>query len=213
MNLNRRTSIRAIVAVAAVAAACTVAPAAQAGVLVASAPSCEEGVLEQPFKRWLDPISYTLVPDGGLEGGGAGWSLAGGAKVVDGNETFYVHGAGESKALLLPPGSSATTPVTCAGIDKPVMRFFTKASGGLLATVTSALAVEVLFETASGSVASLPVGVALPSSRWQPTLPLPVLASLLPLLPSDQTPIAFRFRPVGGAAWSIDDVYLDPWRR
>jgi hypothetical protein len=211
--LNRRINIRAIAAVAAVAAASALAPAAQAGVLVASASNCEQGTLEQPFKRWLDPISYTLLPDGGLEAGGAGWTLAGGAKVVDGNETFYVHGAGESKALLLPPGSSATTPVTCARIDKPVMRFFTKASGGLLATVTSTLSVEVLFETASGSVASLPVGIALPSSKWQPTLPLPVLASLLPLLPNEQTPIAFRFRPVGGAAWTIDDVYLDPWRR
>lgn len=211
--MNRRLSIKAIVAVAAVAATSALAPAAQAGLLVAAAPSCEGRELEQPFLRWLDPISYTLVPDGGLEADAAGWSLAGGAKVVDGNETFHVRDAGDSQALLLPRGSSATTPVMCARIDKPVMRFFTKASGGLLSMATSTLSVEVLFETASGSVASLPVGVALPSSRWQPTLPLPVLASLLPLLPDEQTPIAFRFRPVGGATWTIDDVYLDPWRR
>jgi len=197
--------------VAAVAAACAAAPAAKAGLLVASASSCEQGELERPFKRWLDPLSYTLVPDGGLEAGGTGWSLTGRAKVVAGNETFYAHGAGETKSLSLPPGSSATTPVMCAGIDKPVMRFFTKSSGGLLNI--SVLSVEVLFETANGKVASLPVGVALPSSKWQPTLPLPVLASLLPLLPGKQTPVAFRFRPIAGATWTIDDVYLDPWRR
>jgi hypothetical protein len=212
-DLNLRNTTRAIVAVAAVAATCAIAPVAQAGVLVATAPSCAAGAVEQPFARWLDPLSYTLMPDGGLEAGATGWTLSGGAKVVEGNETFYVHGAGESKALLLPAGSSATTPVACARIDKPVMRLFTKATGSLLATVTSTLSIDVLFETASGSVASLPVGVALPSSKWQPTLPLPVLASLLPLLPNEQTPIAFRFRPVGGAAWTIDDVYLDPWRR
>lgn len=208
--MNRRTSFRAIVTVAAVAAACVAAPSAQAGLLVASAPSCEQGELERPFQRWLDPLSYTLVPDGGFEAGASGWTLSGGAKVVNGNETFYVHGAGDSKSLSLPRGSSATSPVTCAGIDKPVMRFFSKSSGGLLNL--SVLSVEVLFETANGNVASLPVGVALPSSRWQPTLPLPVLASLLPLLPNQQTPIAFRFRPLAGT-WTIDDVYLDPWRR
>ena len=208
--MNRRISFRVLATVAAVTAACAIAPAAQAGVLVATAPSCDEGTSEQPFKRWLDPLSYTLVPDGGFEAGAAGWSLSG-ARVVTGNETFYVHGAGESKALSLPPGSSATTPAMCAGIDKPIMRFFSKSSGGLLGLGT--LSVEVLFETASGSVASLPVGVALPSSKWQPTLPLPVLAALLPLLPGEQTPIKFRFRPIGGATWSIDDVYLDPWRR
>jgi hypothetical protein len=209
--VNRRISTRALATVAAIAAACAVAPTAQAGVLVASAPSCEQGALERPFQRWLDPLSYTLVPDGGFEAGAAGWSLTGGAKVVNGNETFFVHGSGEQKALSLPPGSSATSPVMCAGIDKPVMRFFSKSSGGLLNIAV--LSVEVLFETHDGKIASLPVGVALPSSKWQPTLPLPVLASLLPLLPDEQTPIAFRFRPVAGATWTIDDVYLDPWRR
>jgi hypothetical protein len=206
-----RVGVRAISAVVAVVAACAFAPAANAGLLVASASSCQDTVLEKPFARWLDPLSYELVPGGSFEGGATGWSLSGGAKVVSGNETFYVHGAGESRSLSLPRGSVATSPVMCTRIDKPVMRFFTKSSGGLLSLST--LAVDVLFELRSGQVAALPVGVALPSTRWQPTLPLPVLASLLPLLPNEETPIRFRFRPLGGASWTIDDVYLDPGRR
>lgn len=194
----------------AIAIACAVTPTAQAGVLVASAPSCTSPPLEHPFARWLDPLTYTLVPDGGFEQGASGWSLSK-AKVVSGNETFYVRAASDSRSLSLPPGSSATSPTMCAGLDKPVMRFLSKSSGGLLSL--SALNVEVLFETASGQAVSLPVGVALPSGKWQPTLPLPVLASLLPLLPGEQTPIAFRFRPVGTATWTIDDVYLDPGHR
>jgi hypothetical protein len=209
--VNGKIRTRAAAVFAVVVAALAAAPAANAGLLVASAPSCDETVLERPFARWLDPLSYTLVPDGGFEQGAAGWSLSGGAEVVDGNETFYVHGARESKSLSLPRGSSATSPVMCAGLDKPVMRFFSKSSGGLLSLST--LAVEVLFETSTGKVLSLPVGVALPTKKWQPTLPLPVLASLLPLLPGEQTPIAFRFRPLGPATWTIDDVYLDPSRR
>jgi hypothetical protein len=190
---------------------CAMAPAAsQAGVLVASAPSCADEVLEKPFARWLDPLTYHHAPDGGFEAGAAGWKLSK-ARVVRGNEPFYVHGAGESKSLSLPAGSSATSPTMCARLDKPVMRFFAKSSGGLLSLST--LYVDVLFETAGGTVAALPVGVVLPNTKWQPTLPLPVLASLLPLLPGEQTPIAFRFRPVGSATWTIDDVYLDPGRR
>jgi hypothetical protein len=26
------------------------------------------------------------------------------------------------------------------------------------------------------------------------------------------TPVQFRFTPVGGGTWQIDDVYVDPWR-
>jgi hypothetical protein len=202
--------MKAVAAFAVLAVACAAAPSAQAGLLVASAPSCADNVLERPFARWVDPLRYTLVPDGTLEGGAAGWSLSR-ARVVDDNETFFVHGAGESKALELPSGSSATTPTMCAGLDKPIMRFFAKSSGGLLSLST--LTVEVLFETAGGQVRSLPVGVVVPTKKWQPTLPLPVLASLLPLLPGQQTPIAFRFRALGPATWTIDDVYLDPSRR
>jgi len=196
--------------VAAVLAVCAAAPAAQAGPLVASAPSCDVEVLEKPFARWLDPLTYHIVPGGTFEQGAAGWSLSN-ANVVSGNETFYVHGAGESKSLSLPRGSSATTPTMCARLDKPVMRFFAKSSGGLLSLST--LYVDVLFETAGGQVASLPAGVVLPNTKWQPTLPLPVLASLLPLLPGQATPVQFRFRPVGSATWTIDDVYFDPGRR
>jgi len=200
-----------LAAAVAVLAALATAPAANAGLLVASATNCEEQVLERPFARWLDPLSYHLIPDGGFEANAAGWDLSGGARVVAGNEPFYVHGAGESKSLSLPRGSVATSPVMCTGIHKPFMRFFAKSSAGLLSLST--LSVEVLFETSAGRVASLPVGVVLPNTKWQPTLPLPVLASLLPLLPGEQTPIAFRFRPLGGATWTIDDVYLDPGHR
>jgi len=199
-----------LAAAVAIAVTMAVTPTANAGALVASSSNCDEHALERPFARWLDPLSYHLIPDGGFEQGGSDWTLSK-AKVVAGNEPFYVHAAGETKSLSLPPGSVATSPVMCSGIDKPFMRFFAKSSGGLLSLST--LAVDVLFETAGGQVLSLPVGVVLPTTKWQPTLPLPVLASLLPLLPGEQTPIAFRFRPLGGATWTIDDVYLDPSRR
>jgi hypothetical protein len=59
---------------------------------------------------------------------------------------------------------------------------------------------------------STSAGATLGGGKWQPTLPFPVLASLLPLLPGEMTPVQFRFTPVGGGTWQIDDVYVDPWR-
>ena len=51
-----------------------------------------------------------------------------------------------------------------------------------------------------------------PTGAWQPTLPMTVVANLLPLLPGEHAPVQFRFTPLLGG-WQIDDVYVDPMRR
>ena len=188
------------------------ASSAQAGVLVSSATDCPDQATEQVFKPWLDLASYTIVPGGTFEDGAQGWTLSG-ASVVAGNEPWNVHGDGETKSLRIPGGKSATSKTICVGLDHPTMRFFARSSGDSLLSVVSTLTVEVLFEDNAGNVQSLPIGVVLPSSRWSPTLPLPVVANLLPLLPGEQTAVRFRFRAVGGASWQIDDVYVDPRSR
>jgi hypothetical protein len=200
-------------AASAIATVALAAPSAQAGVLVSSATDCEDQVLEQPFTRWLDPMSYTLVRGGSFEDGAPGWTL-GSASVVAGNESFKVRDAGDAHSLRIPAGRSVTSASICVGLDHPTMRFFARSeAGSLLGSVTSALAVEVLFEDAAGNVRSLPIGATALNTKWHPTLPLPVLANLLPVLPDERTAVAFRFRAVGGSAWRIDDVYVDPRSR
>jgi hypothetical protein len=195
-------------ATTALVASLLIAPAAaQAGPLVASAPDCAEESHSQPFAPWLDPAQYQFAPDGGFEQGAGGWSLDG-ASVVNGNESYDVHGSGESKSLSLAAGSSATTPTVCVGIEHPTLRFFEKRSSGFATSVR----VEVLFETASGNVVSVPIGSAGGTSSWQPTAPMVIVANLLPLLPGDHTPVAFRFEAHGGTV-QIDDVYVDPYHR
>jgi hypothetical protein len=186
------------------------APAAQAGPLVRTVPpaSCTTQVLERPFIRWLDIFTYTLVPDGGLERGAAGWSRAG-SSVISGNESYYVRSRADTRSLRLPPGSSATTPAMCVGLGHPTLRLFARSTGSLL----SLLRVEVLFEDPLGRVRSLPLGVVTAGSTWRPTLPMPVVANLLPLLPGRKTAVAFRFTPAGSGTWQIDDLYVDPNRR
>ena len=167
----------------------------------------------QPFLRFLDPLPYTLVPDGGFEAGGAGWDLDGGARVVSGNEPFGLSGAG-SRSLYLPAGSSATSPAMCVGLVLPIVRFVS--SGGGLLTY---LQVEALYRDAAGrqrSVVLLP-GALPTGSRWAPTLPLLQLGGLLnaATLNGVTTQMQFRFTPrglLGGGNWKIDSLFVDPWK-
>jgi hypothetical protein len=183
-------------------------PTAHAGVLVKSAVGCGTPPASQPFARWGDTALYSLVSNGGLESGATDWKLSK-ASVVSGNESYYVHDPRDSKSLYLPAGSSATTRAYCVGLDKPAMRFFARsANTGLL----SSLRVDVLFETWLGLTLSAPIGIVSLRSAWSPSARMLIIANLLPLMPGQQTPVAFRFTPQGTGNWWIDDVYVDPHR-
>ena len=176
------------------------APHAGAGLL----PSCP-GSYGKPFAQWGDSASYTLVGDGAFEGGAAGWSLAGGAKVVPGNEPFYVHGAGESRSLLLPKGSSATSPAVCMVLGRPKARLFAMAPAG-----SGSMRVDVLSRNLLGILSVIDGGVVTAGSQWQPTQPLSLLGSNLGSA-LWATWVQLRFRPMDDATLAIDDVYVDPW--
>jgi hypothetical protein len=206
-RLSLRAAAAAATAVVALAAGATTA---NAGVLVASAPSCDDQALSKTFLPWMDLADYTALSGGSFESGAAGWALNG-AAVANGNEPYRVGGANDAKSLALSAGDSATSPAICVGITHPSIRFFAKRqSGGWLSTST--LRVDVVFETAGGDTASLPIGLVLNGGSWQATSPMLVLANLLPLLPGEMTPVSFRFTAQGGD-WSIDDVWVDPYSR
>jgi hypothetical protein len=177
--------------------------------LLAAAPAaradgggCEGQALEQPFAAWGDHANYMLVGDGDLTGGGAGWDLDGADLVAD-NEPWYVHGGNTPRALRLRSGDSATTPPMCVTLGHPTMRFFLRNGGGLL----GALKVDVVMSNGL----TLPVGVVaglLGDADWDPSPPLLVVGNLL----DDE--VAFRFTAVGlGGTWTIDDVYVDPYKK
>jgi hypothetical protein len=172
---------------------------------------CPDEPLAREFLPWLDLAYYKLAPNGGLESGSAAWSLRNGAKVVSGNESFYLRAAGDQYSLSLPSGSSATTSPTCVTTLDGTVRLFVRNSGSLLST----LKVEVLYTDAFGTPRAAPIALLLGGARWQPTLPTPFLANLLhpPLLTDGKVDVAFRFTPQGSlSGWGIDDVYVDPFR-
>ena len=213
MFASRRLSLRSgAAALVAVAALAVGASAANAGVLVASAPSCDDQSLAKTFLPWLDIADYTALSGGDFEAGSQAWWTNGAASVAGGNESFSVGGAGDTRSMALQAGSSVTSPAICVGIEHPTIRFFVKRrSGGLLGALAT-LRVDALVELVDGSVLPVPVGVVAGNGNWQPTLPMAIVGNLLPLLPGEHTPVAFRFTPQGGD-WSIDDVWVDPYGR
>jgi hypothetical protein len=167
----------------------------------------------KPFAPWNDYAKYAFVPNGGFENGAAGWTLTGGARVVPGNESFFVHGAGERYALALPPGSTATTAPMCISLFSGKMRFFTANAGD----PDARMKVQVLYNGGVGSVLGglgrllglSEYGYVSSSPAWRPSPAIGMLGGTLPLLTSS---VQFRFSaPDDDGAFRIDDVYLDPF--
>jgi hypothetical protein len=185
---------------------------ASAGVLVQTATNCPTQAFSRPFSPWGDRHDYTLVPNGGLERGSTGWDLNGRAHVVSGNEPWQVSGGRDDSALDVPSGSSAETPTLCVGLEHPTVRFFARRTrGGFLGLST--LAVSAVVHLNGGGKLAVPVGVVLPNNRWRPTPAYLYLGNVLSVLASNSTPMSFRFTPLLGGEWQVDDVYVDPFRR
>jgi hypothetical protein len=208
MHLNLRRTAAAIFT-ATIAAAAFASPA-NAALLTASADSCVDGPLTQPFQRFGDRHDYKLL--GSFEAENPAWQLSGGARTVSGNETYKVGGATHSRSLSLPQGSAAISPFTCIGLSEPTLRLFAKRNSALLGLV-STLNVQIQVKTSLGLSVWLPVLPGdLGGSSWHPTAQMPLIANILPLSHSDKTPVRFRFSPLLGS-WQIDDVYVDPFMK
>lgn len=166
--------------------------------------TCPGQTYVQPFVPWLDYANYVGVQNGSLEST-SGWSLAGGARLVDGNEPFYINSANDSHSLALPAGSSAISPALCITLFHPDLRFVAVNNG----SPTGLLRVDAIVNTGLLNL-SLPVPVAYlaSGSTWAPTVPIPFLTNLIsPVFGT----VSFRFTPLGGN-WQIDDVYVDPFK-
>jgi hypothetical protein len=184
------------------------APTAVAATALPGAGDCAGQRFEQPFLPWADPASYTLAPGGTFEGS-PGWTLRG-ARVVSGNEPFHVHASGDSRALQMPAGSSATSPWMCVGLLYPTVRTFAVRSG----SVFTALRVEVIWAIAGGRTRSATIALLPATTSWAPTLPFALVGNLPATIDSSHAAIQLRLSVMGsGATWRVDDVYVDPFRK
>lgn len=173
--------------------------------------SCPDAT-SKVFLPWNDFANYAYVPNGGFEAGTGGWALSGGARIVGGNESFYVRDSSDRYSLSLPAGSSATTPPMCVGLFSSKMRFFASNA----ASSSSRLKVQVRYNGGVGGLLGFAgallglsdVGYVGAESSWQPSPEIGMLGGTLPLLTQS---VQFRFSPADSSgSWRIDDVYLDP---
>ena len=169
-----------------------------------------------PFLRFLDPLPYTLAPDGGFEAGAAGLAaLRWREGRRPGTSRSTLSGPG-TKSLQLPAGSSARRARRCASGCSCRSSASSTQGGALL----SSLKVEAVWTNAAGGQSSIVLlpGVLGGSGAWAPTLPLLQLGGALNALTLNglTTQMSFRFTPKGGllgsGTWRIDDVYVDPWK-
>ena len=166
------------------------------GAVSQSTAACDAGaVTAKTFAPWLDQSNYKPAPGGDIEAGSPSWTLTGGARIVDGNASQQVGGAGDDSSLQLAPGASATSPASCVGLAEPTIRMF--ATG----PVTGLVLVQAVYNGVG-----LPAGVAT-GGAWSPTLPMLTGLGLL------GKQFSIRVTNIGVSTMRVDDVYIDPYRR
>jgi hypothetical protein len=175
-----------------------------------SAQACSYSGAKQVFSRWDDQRNYVLAPDGGFEAGGAGWSLSRGATIVDGNESYYLNGSGDTKSLSLPAAGSAVSPPICMAIDTPVFRLMGRNTGD----PSSRLRIEAVYNLL-GLVRTKVVNNLTAGPNWAPSQPISTVLGLSTivgtLIPSA---IQIRITPLDTTGnWQVDDLFIDPFSR
>jgi hypothetical protein len=163
------------------------------------------------FASLGDTANYFAVPGGTFEGNTTGWSLAG-AQVAPGNEPFQVNGLGDSHSLSLAPRGEAVSPTVCINAKTPTWRFFAHAADA--SAPASKLTVYAQWtDPKTGHAFRLPIAHqnGKDSTAWVAT-PALDLGKKLPAGVNVNIQLVFDAAANGGA-WSIDDVFIDPYAR
>jgi hypothetical protein len=197
------------------------AAVALAVALVAAFPAiasagCPAAPLSQPFSQFGDNSWYQLAPGGSFEASTAGWvgqsGLLGlaqsGVTVGDGNDAYNLMPGTHS--LTVGPNGYAVSPPVCISSEYPTWRFVAHQLGG---ASSSPLNVSLRWVNVLGVGVETGAGSLSGYSRWTPS-PVMKLANSVPLwMPGSTLMVQLVFRAGAGSTYSIDDVYLDPYRR
>jgi len=200
--MRRLVALFLVTAVAAGAGFASTAGSANAG-LISSLLGGNCGATLPYFLPWGDFSTYYYAPNGGFEDGASGWSLSGGAAVVQqDNEPWYLAGFG-SHALQIPTGGSASIDV-CYGLTYPGVRFFATGVGG-----DATIHVKVVAHSLLGVLSVLDGGTFTASEGWEPSPKVSTLFSAL-AAPLGAKSMELQFTVENGTA-QIDDLFVDPF--
>jgi len=207
-------SLRLFVLCAATAVCAVTAATAKAGLIQSLLGGGQTGLVQSligggcgpttnAFAQFGDSRSYYFTANGGFESGSSGWTLAGGAKVVSGNEPFFLHGSTDSSSLSLPSGSSATSSALCFGLLDPGLRFVATAPSG-----PATLHVQLVANGLLGVLGVIDGGTIQVGSSWAPTAVFSTLGSQLSV-PLGTKTVQVVLTSSGDV--QVDDLYIDPW--
>jgi hypothetical protein len=173
--------------------------------------TCVAPKLFNPLTAFKDKRDYFVAPEGDFENPQLpGWQLEGGAAVSDGGSTQAVLGADHALSLMLPPGSSATSPEMCVDLNYPSFRFF---AAQLEQDTDAELVVDVIYPAlAKDNVRQAKKFKLKAKDGWE-------LSNDIKLEPqrlgkqAGWRKVAVRFRVKPGkkaATYKIDDLLIDP---
>jgi hypothetical protein len=174
---------------------------------VADSATCPDTPIVQPFVQWGDSADYFLAPDGGFEQGGAGWTQLGRAAVVSGSEPVALNAAGDDSSLRQPAGSSATSPLFCIGAEHRSLRFVAQAA------TSSRLDVDVIVGEGPTSGRTYRLATVGGTGGWAPSDVVQMVVNDVAAERGGTIDVRLRFTPRGAGSWTIDDVFVDPYRK
>ena len=204
----RRIQLIGSIVVLALATAGAGTASSGAGTAAASA-KCPSRAMSSPFSQWRDAGKYFMLDNGGFESGSTSWTLAGGARVVSGNESYHVNSGSDSHSLRLPTGASAQSAATCFDVNAQTVRLMVKgpSSSGAQLKVDA----YVLTQTSGGvNIRTVSTQILNPGTSWNPSAPVTFSLGQSQMLAATAT-VQFTFTALGGT-WQIDDVYVDPFQ-
>lgn len=178
------------------------AGSAKAGLLGTGYASYCSPTSSMVFQSWGDRSQYMLTPGGSFEESTTSWKLGGGAKVISGNEPYFIHGKADSRSLYMPKGSTASTPTMCFAPGDWHMRFVGTGYGQIRVAVT--------VNSLLGLVSILDGGTVTTNGTWKPSPKVALLLTNVTGLLTTKA-ISLRFTATSGTS-QIDDVYLDPYK-
>lgn len=152
-----------------------------------------------PFVPWNDARSYVLTTGGSFEAGSPGWTLDGGATLVNDNAPNPLDPSSHARSLYLPAGATATSACVTAPHIVGIVRFFVKNAG----VGDARLKIEIIVKGKVYDAGTITAG-----SEWAPS---PIIASGAPAY---KGAVTYRIRLTAlddGSAFTVDDVYFDPY--
>jgi hypothetical protein len=175
--------------------------------IAATAVTCLDPVVEQPFAAFGDSLDYVLAPNGSFESTD-GWEFTAGAAAIPGNDPFQLQSGDDANVLSMPAGSTATSPLMCVDPSYPTFRFAERQLGR-----KGALRIEVSYPFSDGGKFHRADAVRQAGTDgWTITDPLDLRPDRGGDIPGWR-PMAIRFIAKDGArseGFQIDDVYVDP---